>query len=83
MFVMELPLYPDHASLAQHVEQCHPRCAFCDVRFHGPDELYNHMVAQHFTCHLCEQAGLQHQFFPNATEFEEHLRYVVWWMVWC
>lgn len=76
MFVMELPLYPNDSALDAHVRDTHPLCAFCDLRFHGPDELYTHMVAQHFACHLCEQAGLQHQYFPNATEFDEHLRCV-------
>lgn len=83
MFVMELPLYSNDAALADHMEQSHPLCAFCSLRFHGPDELYSHMVAEHFACHLCEQAGLQHQYFDNAVEFEAHLRWVLWMLLLC
>lgn len=74
MFVKELPVYDNEYALLQHIEQSHPLCQFCNVRFYTSEELYSHMMAEHFVCHLCQQGGVDHQYYASMFEYEEHLR---------
>ena len=46
----------------------HPRCNFCNTRYYGADELFDHCRKNHFTCHLCEQAGIRDRYLKDYAE---------------
>jgi hypothetical protein len=70
IFISEQKLY-NNAQLARHLATGdsevdgvgegrggfvgHPICEFCQVRFYGDNELYQHMSVDHFTCHICQR----------------------------
>lgn len=53
----------------------HPMCQFCKKRFYGDNELYHHMIQEHFTCFLCQRARPgSYEYFSNYSDLEEHFR---------
>ena len=52
----------------------HPLCQFCRKRFYDKSELYMHLSRDHFSCFLCERAGIQFQYFADYQAVEDHFR---------
>jgi hypothetical protein len=52
----------------------HPLCEFCNNRFYGNDQLYEHLQKNHFTCHICERNGILYQYFRDYRNLERHFR---------
>lgn len=51
----------------------HPMCKFCaPTRFYDVTHLHQHLLKDHYKCHLCDQAGLQNQFFRDYKHLERH-----------
>ena len=48
----------------------HCSCDFCDLHFFGVDEQYTHMNRNHYTCHVCQRAGVLHLYFKDGQEME-------------
>ena len=56
-----------------HLREAHPRCDFCKSRFFDGDALYDHMRAQHATCHVCETSGARHRYFADSGALWHHI----------
>ncbi|KAH7405392.1 hypothetical protein KP509_15G068600 [Ceratopteris richardii] len=53
----------------------HPLCNFCQRRFYGDNELYQHMSVDHFLCHICKRLHPgQYDYFHNYDDLEVHFR---------
>jgi len=52
----------------------HPRCEFCRCRFYDKQHLFEHLTRDHYSCHLCERAGIQHKYYKNYVDVEDHFR---------
>ena len=52
----------------------HAFCKFCNAYFFGPDQLYDHLKKNHFSCHLCENDGIKDVYFSDYPGLEEHFR---------
>jgi hypothetical protein len=50
----------------------HPECGFCQMRFYGLDELYEHCREKHEQCFICQRQGIQNQYYINYESLEEH-----------
>jgi len=52
----------------------HPLCGFCNKRFYGDDELYNHCREAHERCHICDRrnGGRNPVYYRNYEELEKH-----------
>jgi E3 ubiquitin-protein ligase ZNF598 len=82
-FVSNLPRYTVN-QLKQHLTKGdaqldsrafhgHPLCEFCRPRrFYDIAALHYHLNKDHYKCHVCEEQGLQNQFFKNYTSLERH-----------
>jgi hypothetical protein len=33
----------------------HPSCEFCRNALYGDNELYTHMLREHYSCHICQK----------------------------
>jgi hypothetical protein len=51
----------------------HPLCQFCKSHFYDSLALYNHMVDEHHTCHLCP-VQYQHRFYDGMYDITKHWR---------
>ncbi|KAI9921429.1 hypothetical protein PsorP6_000844 [Peronosclerospora sorghi] len=59
----------------------HPMCQFCQKRYYGDKELYEHLERDHFKCHLCKvddeyfrnYLGMRFVVFPNVIEYHAHM----------
>ncbi|CAM9737646.1 unnamed protein product [Choristocarpus tenellus] len=68
VFLMEQTTYT-RSQLDQHIRQGnpelgfkgHPRCEFCKTRYYNNTQLHQHLVKDHFSCHLCEKMGILHK----------------------
>ena len=80
-FVSELPRYTKK-QLDIHIRKGnpkvgfdgHPQCDFCRIKFYDDDDLFKHLHAKHFKCHVCEQMGKKNQYKRNYKELEDHFR---------
>lgn len=70
-FALELDTYVG-SGLKQHIQEAHRQCEFCNIPFYGDDELYHHMIHEHFTCYVCQRAGVPHWYFQNLVALLEH-----------
>jgi hypothetical protein len=52
----------------------HPKCEFCKKRYYDKDALFFHLQKDHFTCHLCERAGIRYRYYSDYNSLEEHFR---------
>lgn len=52
----------------------HPDCVFCQTRFYGADELFEHCRDKHEQCHLCLRKGIQRQYYANYDNLEKHFK---------
>jgi hypothetical protein len=52
----------------------HPKCEFCKRRYYDKDTLFFHLQKDHFTCHLCEKAGIRYRYYNDYDSLEEHFR---------
>ncbi|KAI7873291.1 uncharacterized protein EV154DRAFT_556287 [Mucor mucedo] len=52
----------------------HPECVFCQTRFYGADELFEHCRDKHEQCHLCVRKGIQSQYYANYDNLEKHFK---------
>lgn len=52
----------------------HPECVFCQSRFYGADELFEHCRDKHEQCHLCLKKGIQRQYYANYDSLEKHFK---------
>ena len=43
----------------------HPKCEFCRKRYYDKTGLFMHLSRDHFSCHLCERAGIQFKYFSD------------------
>nr|GEZ62276.1 zinc finger protein 598 [Tanacetum cinerariifolium] len=51
--------------------QGHPFCEFCRTPFYGDNELYTHMSADYFTCHICKRQNPgQFEYYQNYEHLE-------------
>ena len=50
----------------------HPLCRFCNTRFYGGDQLYDHLIHAHILCPICEKRGDPWQFFRDMKELVAH-----------
>jgi hypothetical protein len=53
----------------------HPECTFCNKRFYGSDELYDHCRQNHEQCFLCQRQGIRDQYFLNYLKLEDHFNH--------
>jgi E3 ubiquitin-protein ligase ZNF598 len=79
-FVSQLPRFTP-SMLKAHLtnggkvlgEQGHPLCEFCrPTRFYDFAQLYTHLSRDHYKCHVCQQAGLDNQYFKDYKSLERH-----------
>jgi hypothetical protein len=80
-FVAKLPRFTPQA-LQQHLRNGdgphsgfsgHPICEFCrPTRFYDSSELFRHLQKEHYKCHVCEQQGLDHQYFRDYSSLAKH-----------
>ena len=52
----------------------HPRCEFCKTRFYDAAQLHDHLVKDHYSCHICERQGILHKYYRDYTDLERHFR---------
>lgn len=52
----------------------HPRCEFCKTRFYDAAQLHDHLVKDHYSCHICEKKGILHKYYRDYTDLERHFR---------
>jgi E3 ubiquitin-protein ligase ZNF598 len=52
----------------------HPQCKFCKRRLYDADQLYDHLMKQHFACDICEGRGIRHNFYRNYGDLQRHFR---------
>ncbi|CAN0374430.1 unnamed protein product, partial [Ectocarpus sp. 13 AM-2016] len=52
----------------------HPRCEFCKTRFYDAAQLHDHLVKDHYSCHICEKQGILHKYYRDYTDLERHFR---------
>ncbi|KDD76156.1 hypothetical protein H632_c334p0, partial [Helicosporidium sp. ATCC 50920] len=51
----------------------HPRCQFCERRFYGETEIFQHMTQQHESCFLCRRVDPhRHVYYADYPELERH-----------
>lgn len=51
----------------------HPLCEFCKpTRFYDLTALHQHLVKEHYKCHVCEQLGIVNQYFKHYQSLEKH-----------
>ncbi|CAM9918868.1 unnamed protein product, partial [Discosporangium mesarthrocarpum] len=50
----------------------HPRCEFCKTRFYDSTQLHQHLVKDHYSCHLCEKLGILHKYYRDYSDLERH-----------
>ena len=43
----------------------HPKCEFCRKRYYDKTGLFMHLARDHFTCHLCDRAGIQFKYYAD------------------
>lgn len=94
IFTHEHELYTD-AALTKHMRKGddnpgaidqsgfkgHPICTFCNERFYGEDELYNHCRTKHEKCGVCETARVgdrQPVYYPDFDALSKHYRQEHW-----
>ena len=60
-------------TLATHMQQSHPSCAFCrGEHFYSPDELLTHMQQAHFKCVVCERLDFRNEYYANCAALTDH-----------
>ena len=52
----------------------HPQCEFCRKRYYDKDMLFGHLHKDHFSCHICERAGIRYRYYKDYSSLEEHFR---------
>ncbi|KAF0690439.1 Aste57867_18171 [Aphanomyces stellatus] len=53
----------------------HPKCDFCQNRFYGNTELYDHLRKNHFECEICLHAyGIENRYYKDYNDMENHFR---------
>jgi hypothetical protein len=52
----------------------HPNCEFCRKRFYDSTALFVHLNKDHYTCHLCDKAGIKFKYYNNYKDVESHYR---------
>eukprot|EP00949_MAST-11_sp_MAST-11-sp1_P004757 g4757.t1 len=50
----------------------HPACPFCKGRYYSDEELYKHMQAKHFSCHICQAQGSKKIYFRDYSALRRH-----------
>ncbi|CBJ28569.1 C2H2 zinc finger protein [Ectocarpus siliculosus] len=81
VFIMEQVRYTN-LELQQHIvsgdpqlgQSGHPRCEFCKTRFYDAAQLHDHLVKDHYSCHICEKQGILHKYYRDYTDLERHFR---------
>jgi len=38
------------------------------------DDIFQHLMKQHYTCHICEKNGIKYHYFKNYKTLERHFR---------
>lgn len=38
------------------------------------DDIFQHLMKEHFTCHLCERNGIKYHYFKDYRSLERHFR---------
>lgn len=80
VFTAVLSLYVISSSLSltqgdpQLGQSGHPRCEFCKTRFYDAAQLHDHLVKDHYSCHICERQGILHKYYRDYTDLERHFR---------
>ena len=55
----------------------HPLCNFCrPQRFYDDQELYHHMIKEHFQCDVCRNMGNGNRFFKSYEVLNDHFHEV-------
>jgi E3 ubiquitin-protein ligase ZNF598 len=52
----------------------HPQCEFCRKRYYDKDMLFGHLHKDHFSCHICERAGIRYRYYKDYSSLESHFR---------
>lgn len=52
----------------------HPNCEFCRKRFYDATALFTHLSREHFTCHVCDKAGMKFKYYQDYVDLEKHFR---------
>lgn len=52
----------------------HQWCEFCTRLFFDKDDIFQHLMKEHFTCHLCERNGIKYHYFKDYRSLERHFR---------
>ena len=52
----------------------HPICEFCRKRYFDRTSLFTHLMKDHFSCHICEKAGVKHKYYASYDTLETHFR---------
>ncbi|KAM0865295.1 hypothetical protein ACQ4PT_043390 [Festuca glaucescens] len=53
----------------------HPSCEFCRNALYGDNELYTHMLREHYSCHICQKLHpTRYDYFRNYDDLEMHFR---------
>jgi hypothetical protein len=58
----------------QDGSQGHPNCEFCKKRYYDSTALFVHLNKDHYTCHLCEKAGIKFKYYKDYKHLEDHFR---------
>ncbi len=53
----------------------HPPCHYCDRRFYGENEIFEHMTRVHEECHICKRRDPhKHVYYENYAALEQHFK---------
>lgn len=52
----------------------HPNCEFCKVRYYDKTLLFTHLIKDHFSCHICDKAGIKYRYYKDYLDLESHFR---------
>lgn len=52
----------------------HPQCEFCRKRYYDKDMLFGHLHKDHYSCHICERAGIRYKYYKDYSSLEAHFR---------
>jgi len=50
----------------------HPICEFCKDHLFDENELFQHLQKTHYTCHVCDKAGVTFQYFKDYYNLKQH-----------
>lgn len=52
----------------------HPNCEFCKRRYYDKNALFQHLQKDHYSCHICDQNGIQFKYYNDYPSLEDHFR---------